>query len=375
MSTDAQRFVALDAIRGAAALAVLFYHLRHMGPAAAMQDAPAPFASGYLGVDLFFAMSGFVVAHAYGHRLGRTLDFRRFLMLRFVRLQPVMAMGVLLGFVLALIQRLCGLPQAPGLFAIATSLPPNLAMLPNVLLPWGIFLFNPPAWSLFYELLANAGYAAVLVHRPAGTRLGARLGAAACLAALLGLLVVAASGKGFDHGVNLADWPVALARIGFSFPLGIVLHRTRARWLQAIPPVPVWCLLLACLVLLAPAPTGLMRSAYDLGFVLIASPLLVMLGATSVPSRRGITLATWLGQISYPLYALHAPVKHLVETVLPLDRSGLLIASTAVSLALAHVVATRLDPAARAALGRLLAHRLSPLPRRTVSGQATGTST
>ncbi|MFD2578377.1 acyltransferase family protein [Novosphingobium colocasiae] len=273
-----ERYVALDAIRGAAALAVLFYHLRNLKPDGITQPDGAEgamFASGYLAVDLFFVMSGFVIAHAYGHRLGPALPPGRFLALRFVRLQPVMAIGVLIGFGFALVQRLAGLPDAPGLFAIATSLPFNLAMLPNLLLPCSLFLFNAPAWSLFFELAANAGYGVLFARaRP----IALRVCAGTCMGGLVGLVIVGWQIGDIDHGVDLIHWPVALVRIGFSFPLGVLLYHARDRWARHIPRLPVWLLLAACVAALAPSPQGMWRGLYDIGFATVLSPLLVMLG-------------------------------------------------------------------------------------------------
>lgn len=350
-----ERFIALDAMRGAAALAVLFYHLRNLKPGGVgtIGHGSAIFASGYLAVDLFFVMSGFVIAHAYGERLGPALSPGRFLVLRFIRLQPVMAIGVLIGFGFALVQRLLGLPNAPGLFAIATSLPFNLLMLPNLLLPWGLFLFNAPAWSLFFELAANAAYG-VLFAKARNAAL--RVCAGACIAGLAGLVIAGWQIGDIDHGVDWVDWPVALVRIGFSFPLGVLLYHNRARWRRAVPRLPVWLLLLACLAALAPSPQGLSRSLYDIGFATVLSPALVMLGAVARPGPRSLAAASWLGLISYPLYAVHAPVKHIVEAALPLDFAGLYWTVTGAALLLAHGVATRLDEPARAMLGRLL-HR------------------
>ncbi|WP_374412442.1 acyltransferase family protein [Novosphingobium colocasiae] len=357
-----ERYIALDAIRGAAALAVLFYHLRNLKPDGITQPDGAEgamFASGYLAVDLFFVMSGFVIAHAYGHRLGAALPPGRFLALRFVRLQPVMAIGVLIGFGFALVQRLAGLPDAPGLFAIATSLPFNLAMLPNLLLPWSLFLFNAPAWSLFFELAANAGYGVLFARaRP----IALRVCAGTCMGGLIGLVIAGWQIGDLDHGVDLIHWPVALVRIGFSFPLGVLLYHARGRWARHVPRLPVWLLLAACVAALAPSPQGAWRSLYDIGFATVLSPLLVMLGAVARPGSRSLAAASWLGLISYPLYALHAPIKHIVEAAVPLGFAGLYWTATVAALIAAHVVATRVDEPARAMLRRLLDRLLQSRP-------------
>lgn len=345
------RYPALDGLRGAAAFAVLFYHLRNLHAADAPAWAGSVFASGYLAVDLFFVLSGFVIAHAYGARLGASMGFRQFLQVRIIRLQPVVAIGTLIGFSVALSGRLLGFPDAPGLLAIVTSLPANLMMLPNVLVPWGIFLFNPPAWSLFYELIANGAYAAVMCRRQ---RTAAHYRAAShlvlfviTLAGLIGVVVSAAMLGDLDRGVVLGDWPVALARITFSFTIGLLLHRTRDRWLTKTPELAMPWLLAACLILLAPDVSSGARAIYDIAFVTLASPVLVMLAARSRLPGRWADWATWLGIVSYPLYAVHAPIKHLIETFFPTTFLSMLALSAGISVLLAIAVGFVIDPALR----------------------------
>jgi len=358
------RYLALDALRGVAAFAVLFYHLRNLEAAGRPNHAASWFASGYLAVDLFFLLSGFVIAHAYGDRLGTALTFKGFMMARLIRLQPVIAIGTLLGFAVALTSRLLGLPRAPGMLAIVTSLPLNLLMMPNPLIPWGIFLFNPPAWSLFYELVANAAYGVVACRNAKNQTIGrirlptshiALMGIAAL--GLAGLAAAATMFGDLDGGVVLGDWPVALARIAFSFTAGLLLHRTRLSWMPMMPRLPVFVLLPTCLVLFALGPTGGARSVYDVAFVALLSPLLVM--ATAVVDLRAgwAGAATWLGMISYPLYATHAPIKHLAELLLPLDFGFLFVVTGCAAVLVAWLVGTSIDPALRRWLGTQLGSR------------------
>jgi len=356
------RYLALDALRGAAAFAVLFYHLRNLETPDRATAGFASFASGYLAVDFFFVLSGFVLAHAYGERWAQGLTPGRFMLARFVRLQPMIAVGTLLGFALALSQRLLGLPGAPGLTEIGTSLVLNLLILPNPMVPWGIFLFNPPIWSLFYEMLACLVLA--LGMRRAFTGRAARQARisgcllVACAAGLLGLIASVVLTGNLDRGVVLKDWPVGLARIAFSFSLGLLLHRSRRYWMRRIPSVPVIWLLLACLGTLAFSPSGVARSLYDLAFVTLISPVIVALGAVSVPTVRTRPIAEWLGAISYPLYAIHAPIKHIADTFVPLNFLPLLTLTTIVVVATAWLLARFVDPAMRRALsGVLMASR------------------
>lgn len=344
MSTDSptiDRYPALDALRGAAAFAVMFYHLRSFNSHAEVQV----FASGYLAVDLFFVLSGFVICHAYEARLQSSLKFRDFMTLRFVRLQPAMMLGTLIGFMLAVSQRVLGLHGAPGFAEIASSLPANLLMLPNVFVPWGIFLFNPPTWSLFYELLGNAFYALGMRWRGTGHPRNRTL-ISLCFVGCLGVVASVLLAGSLDRGVVLEDWPIAVSRIGFSFILGILLCRSKSLWRARLPKIPVHWLLLACLGLLSPYPFGAWRMAYDLLFVTVASPLLVMLGVNATISRSLQGFAMGLGLLSYPLYAVHAPVKHVIEAAIPNAGHVLWAASACASVGVAWLVAM-IEPALR----------------------------
>ncbi|MBF7014666.1 acyltransferase [Novosphingobium resinovorum] len=311
-----QRFAALDALRGIAAFSVLFYHLRTLAALGRPAAAGSLFASGYLAVDFFFVLSGFVIAHAYGTRLREGMGLREFLVMRFVRLQPVMAIGTLIGLSLALSRSLFSPDQGPGLFAIVTGLPANLLMLPNVFVPWGIFLFNPPAWSLFYELVANAIYAARLTRTRRSSARKTAIGLLCWMVlGLAGLLLSVVIFGDLDHGVVLQDWFVALSRVSFSFSFGVVLDGTRRYWVPKVPCISTPVLLMICVLILIPDFDGRARAAYDLAFVMIFSPLLVMLGAKSIPSPANRAILDWLGAVSYPIYALHAPIKHVMEAI------------------------------------------------------------
>jgi peptidoglycan/LPS O-acetylase OafA/YrhL len=362
MQTDclpgsAHRYLALDALRGAAAFAVLFHHLGSTDAPGHITSGRIVFASGYLAVDTFFLLSGFVLSHAYCERLQRALSFRQFMIARFVRLQPAISVGTLIGFALALSQRLLDSQGAPGFFEIATSLPANLFMMPNVLLPWGIFLFNPPAWSLFYELLANAGYALAikkLAARCRGTGAIDLALASICFAGFAGLIATLAIAGNLDKGVILDDAPFALARIVFSFTLGVLMHRKRRIWMPLIPRLPIPWLLAVCMALLALDFGEFSRSLYDFTFATIISPGLVMLAAVAEPSPGFAATAVWLGAISYPLYAVHAPIKHVIAAILPLPVMPLMIVSTVTALLVAWLVGTTIDAPLRRWLGRRL---------------------
>ncbi len=153
------RLHGLDALRGVAALLVLWYHLhlsQHVGF--------YPFR-GYLAVDFFFMLSGYVMARTYEGRMRGGLWFLR---KRFWRLWPTVTVGSLIGVVAAIV---AGAADAPG-FLLAATL--NLLLVP-ILWAGAAFPINTPIWSIFFELFANgarllASQGADIVSRSHGLR-------------------------------------------------------------------------------------------------------------------------------------------------------------------------------------------------------------
>ncbi|MGE0829924.1 MAG: acyltransferase family protein, partial [Hyphomonadaceae bacterium] len=148
---EKERFLALDGLRGIAAVAVL---LRHFGSAA----GPVRLPESYLAVDLFFLLSGFVLAHAYEQRLRAGMSFWDFLKARFIRLYPLYFLGTAIGAAGAfwLASRNWGHAEFGEMLG---SLSFNLAFLPSAFHEHNPFPYNGPAWSLFYEMLASVIFA------------------------------------------------------------------------------------------------------------------------------------------------------------------------------------------------------------------------
>lgn len=266
------RFHTLDALRGIAAIAVMLFHAKAL--------APLPLPSGFLAADLFFILSGFVLANAYDDRLRAGLGFRPFIRARLERIYPVFWLGAVTGLLLwggsPLIMLMVPTPSPTGL----------------------LYEANAPMWSLLFELIANAGWALI----------AARLTTPRLIAVLLGLggLLLAAMLREGSVGMG-PFWPTALPgliRTCFSFTVGIALLRLfRWRGSPQLPNPAGWLLLPVLLLLLAYDPVS--RFWFDLFMIGFALPLIVWLGACH--EVNGQTLATRLGGLSFPLYCLHLP--------------------------------------------------------------------
>ena len=331
-------YPALDGMRGIAALAVVFNHF----PLAAQ---PALFRNGLLAVDIFFVMSGFVIASAYDAKLDQGFGARSFMLARVIRLWPVLALGVAAGLAQALIAPVAGKDLPLGADGRMVCAGFGLGFLPCPILPSEMFPTDPPAWSLFYELVANLLFALAFVPLLKAGRLATVIGAGGA---------VAASGVLHFHGATFGGGPHGVAfefgRVGFSFFLGVLMHRTRARWSPHVPRLSPWMIYALLLALLAaPTPRPLQAPVHLFG-ILIASPLLVALGAQSPARGRLLDISLTAGALSYPLYALHMPLMFLGRG-LGADRRvppALLDLTLAVGIAsLAYLVARFYEPLAR----------------------------
>lgn len=94
-------FEVLNGLRGVAALMVIWYHLFE---GFATSPIDQRFNHGYLAVDFFFVLSGFVIAYAYDDRLGSSMSMKDYFKRRIIRLHPMVVMGALLGVIAFLIQ-------------------------------------------------------------------------------------------------------------------------------------------------------------------------------------------------------------------------------------------------------------------------------
>lgn len=133
------RVISLDGIRGVAAMFVMIYHL----PVIFGFNIP----HAYLAVDLFFMLSGWVMAYSYEERIGQGLAFKQFALQRLARLYPLYGVALALGFSFALVKYLFGTPTAATLICLL----PNSVMLPCMSEDPENFPLNRPAWSIFVK--------------------------------------------------------------------------------------------------------------------------------------------------------------------------------------------------------------------------------
>ncbi|HEX8614861.1 MAG TPA: acyltransferase [Telluria sp.] len=349
-------FHLLDGLRGVAALIVMWRHTGYFWGGWTIPQS-------YLAVDLFFVLSGVVVANAYEERLRGPLAPTRFALLRLIRLYPLYLLGSLAGLI-PVVAALLGLVPASLESPLPLVLLAAALLLPLVSEP-NLFPLNSPAWSLFFELAANLAYAAVLRYL-SGVLLGAIM-----LASALGLALAlqADPEQGLHGGYSPATMLVGLCRVGYGFFAGVallrcfnsgaapVIRRGAGAWLRG-------SLVLACLLgLLLARPSAALRPWLDFVAVTVAFPVLIYLAVGCRVSGRAAQACAVLGAISYPLYVLHVPLGRLVNgalvKLLPMASAPAMVLAGLVFVGVLLPLCWLLDQRVDAPLRRWLMRRAS----------------
>jgi peptidoglycan/LPS O-acetylase OafA/YrhL len=297
-------FETLDVIRGVAAIVVAERHLsRFFG------DVILP--GGYFAVDIFFVLSGFVLAHAYEQRLRGGLGVARFFCIRLIRLYPLYLFAWLVG-VIAVYLKADPLQNVPAdgyvwlaAFCALFFLPMVAAINPYA--HGNVMPLNHPAWTLPLELLAN------ITHALLAPRLSNRL-----LAVLLGISGIALIATGAEYGTldvgfSTSNFLGGFARVGFSYFAGVALYRLW-QW-HPHPNVSLLFVLtmLATLFVVPVAPSW--RLYYDVGMIVLFIPYLIYAAASVKLGALSSRLLLPLGAASYAYYVLHVPFAEFCEGI------------------------------------------------------------
>lgn len=309
------RYVLLDGLRGVAAFIVLWYHIFE---AFATSPMDQNFNHGYLAVDFFFILSGFVIGYAYDDRWKRGMTAGNFFKRRLIRLQPMVILGCVIGvvaFCIAGSEKWDGTHVAISMVMLATLM--NLFLLP-VVPGWDcevrgngeMFPLNGPNWSLFFEYIGCIFYA-LFIHRMSTRALTVLVALAGAGLAWFGI----ADMSGAAHlgvGWTLADYNFGggLLRVMFSFSMGLLLARK-------FKPVKIrgafWICTVVLFVLLSMPYMGTpermwTNGLYDAVCIICVFPVLVYIGASGhTTDRLSSNICEFLGNISYPLYVIHYP--------------------------------------------------------------------
>ena len=311
----------LDGLRGVAALMVIWYH-GFEGYAFAGGTTIDTFNHGYLAVDFFFILSGFVIGYAYDDRWGKNFTMKDFIKRRLIRLHPMVIMGAVVGAItfyiqgsvqwdgthigisMVMLSLLCTIFFIPAMPGVGYEVRGNGEMFP----------LNGPCWSLFFEYIGNILYALFVrrLSNKALTIVVVLLGVALASFAIFNVSGYGNIGVGWTlDGVNFIG---GLLRMLFPFSMGMLLSRN-------FKPMKLrgafWICTLVMIALFAvPYLEGTesicTNGIYEAFCIIIAFPILLWIGASGTTTdKKSTQICKFLGDISYSIYVIHYPFMYL----------------------------------------------------------------
>lgn len=317
ISTDfkpKKHYEILDGLRGVAAILVVAFHIfeAHNGGSRFKQIIN----HGYLAVDFFFLLSGFVVAYAYDDRWAKMTQWE-FYKRRLIRLQPMVIMGMIIGALFYYFQASDILfPQIAGMevWKVILTMVIGFTLLPippsMEIRGWGeMHPLDGPAWSLFFEYIANILYA-VLFRKFSNKVL------TVFVLIFAGLLInyTVFGPKGDVIGgwsLNLEQINIGFTRLLYPFFAGVLLCRLGK--LIHIKNAFLICSIMISAVLIIPRigdeNSLWMNGLYESFCIILVFPLIVAIGAGGeIKSAFAAKICKLLGDISYPIYITHYPL-------------------------------------------------------------------
>lgn len=314
------RYEILDALRGVAAfIVVIYHHFETFGSGITSFH-------GYLAVDFFFILSGFVIGYAYDDRWDRMTTWQ-FCKRRLTRLHPMLVWGTILGllfFYFGMSDELANIRDAhwPEIL-LCTLLALVMIPVPQSLDVRGWADFNPMngnTWTLTYEYIANLLYALV-IRRFNKVVLGIFVALAAILTIGVGLnwnMFGLMANRPAEHfytfiggwNLNSEELLLGFSRLLFPFFAGLLM----ARLFNGSQPSKgrhnflISAVLLAGILAIPSFGNNLLNGITEMLSILIMFPIIVYIGAKGTVSGKCRKWCKWLGDISFPLYLTHTPI-------------------------------------------------------------------
>lgn len=339
----------LDGLRGVAALLVVLFHVFEIHSHG--DHSKQIINHGYLAVDFFFLLSGFVLGYAYDDRWGK-MTLKDFFKRRIIRLQPMIIIGSIIGALLFYFQDSPALGWG-GINEVPVWKMLLVMLIGFTLIPVGKGLdirgwnemhpLNGPAWSLFFEYIANIVYALVL-------RRVSKI--------VLAILVVVAAGFTIHYALTnpngdiIGGWSIddstqlkiGFIRLAFPFLAGLLLSRIgKLRYTKnAFLSAALLLVVLLSVPRLGDADSLWLNGLYECFCLIIMFPFIIWLGAGGkVQGYKASKVCKFLGDISYPIYITHFPIAYVymawvTNNNLTLEQSwhyGLLVVIAAVATA------------------------------------------
>lgn len=251
---------------------------------------------GFLAVDFFFCLSGFVMGYAYDDRI-KSMSLSHFFIVRLIRLQPLVIIGSVLGLI-GLLWAPYSAAEPKGISEYFQLFIYSILLIPYPVMEekaFNLFSLNAPAWSLFWEYVANVIYALFLV------RITTKYIFIIVALAAMAIIYTSYSYGNLAGGWSIDNWEVGGIRLAYSFCAGLLIYRRQ--WIISNAFGYLFPVSLLTLALLMPFTS--INWLVESLIVLFLFPLIVAIGAgTSTP--KGIQpFSAFLGAISYPLYMTH----------------------------------------------------------------------
>ncbi|MBB6332970.1 peptidoglycan/LPS O-acetylase OafA/YrhL [Chryseobacterium sediminis] len=319
VSQSKPHYEILDGLRGVAAIMVVFFHVFETFSNG--DHTKQIINHGYLAVDFFFMLSGYVISYAYDNRWNN-MTLKDFFIRRLVRLQPMIIIGSLVGAVLFYFQHSEGLGWG-GISATPVWKLLLVMFIGMTVIPVGKSLdirgwnemhpLNGPSWSLFFEYIANIVYALVL-------RRVSKI--------VLGILVLISAGFTIyyaftnPNGDIIGGWSIddatqmkiGFTRLAFPFLMGIFLARAVSLKFtkNAFFTTSILLIVLFAFPRLGGTTAHWQNAFYECFVLMIMFPVVILLGAGGkVTNEKTNRFCKFLGDISYPIYITHFPLVYV----------------------------------------------------------------
>ena len=320
------RYEILDGLRGVAAVLVVIFHLLETYSGG---QAHQIINHGYLAVDFFFVLSGFVIGYAYDDRWDKMTTWG-FFKRRLVRLQPMVIMGTIVGACFYLFGQGDGFPLIGNVegWKVLLAFVMGCLMIPcgagMDIRGWGeMNSFNGPNWSLTWEYVGNILYAFVFRRLP---KIGLAILAAAAAFCTLDLCLdwnvfgLLTEGHAGHRYTVIGGWSltaeqvyIGLTRLLYPFLIGLLISRV-GKFIK-VKNGFWWCSLILAVLFSIPCVGGadnILNGVYNATCILVLMPLVVMMGAGSqIKGEKSAKVCNFLGEISYPLYITHYPLMYM----------------------------------------------------------------
>lgn len=313
--TSKPHYPILDGLRGVASVMVVAFHIFEAHSTSHLDQV---INHGYLAVDFFFVLSGFVVGYAYDDRWGK-MSIGDFFKRRLIRLQPMVVIGMIIGAIFFYFQDSV---LWPGIHSVSVWKMLLIMIIGMTLFPvppsmdirgWAeMHPLNGPGWSLFFEYIANFLYGIFI------RKFSKKVLAILVLISAFALIQLAVTSPNGDiiggWSIDPTQLRIGFTRLMYPFFAGLLLFRVTK--ITHIKNAFTWCSLLIIIALSVPRIGGSthlwMNGLYDSLTVILVFPIIVYLGASGeLISKNATRICKFLGDISYPIYMTHYPLIYI----------------------------------------------------------------